>query len=101
MFIYVFLSIALHECGKFIVNTAKCCLLKLIELQPGECLFSIHGGKFFPSSSYPLHVVFESVLLPVVFLNLPFSSTQILHGNFCTEKKKTIQGSLHLICIIK
>ena len=74
MFIYIFLSIALHEGGKFIINTAKRCFFRLIELQPVECLFSIHGGKFFPSSSHLLHVVFESVPLSVGFLDLPFSS---------------------------
>ena len=43
MLVYIFLSIALHEAvgggGEFTINTAKCCLLRLIELQPGECLF--------------------------------------------------------------
>ena len=85
--------------GDFIINTAKRCLLRLIKLQPGECVFLIHVGKFFPSFSYPPRVVFESVHLSIVFLDLPFSPTQILHGN-CFTEKKTIQGSLHLICII-
>ena len=87
MFIYILLSIALHEGGKFFINTPKRCLLRLVELQPGECLFSIHVGKLFPSFSYPPHVVFESVLLSVVFLDFPFSPTQIFNGNCFTEKK--------------
>ena len=101
MFIWVLLSIALHGGGggNFIINTAKRCLLRLVKLQPGECVFLIHVGKFFPSFSYPRRVVFESVHLSIVFLDLPFSPTQILHGN-CFTEKKTIQGSLHLICII-
>ena len=39
MLIDVFLSIALHGGRKFSKSPAKCCLLRLIELQPGECLF--------------------------------------------------------------
>ena len=90
MLIYIFLSIALPEGGKFVISTAKCCLFRLTELQPGECLFSILGRKFFLYSSCPLRepcVVFESVLLLCYFSPSSMSSTQILGGNLFTEKK--------------
>ena len=59
MLIYNFLSITLLKGGKFSINSAKRCLVfRLIELQPGECLFSILGGKFF-LSSYALRVCRE------------------------------------------
>ena len=45
MLIYIFLSIALLEGGKFIISTAKCCLFRLTELQPVECLFSINSWQ--------------------------------------------------------
>ena len=43
MLIDIFVSITctctLHGGGKFSINPAKHCLLRLIELHPGECLF--------------------------------------------------------------
>ena len=39
MLIYSFLSITLHEGGKFTINSVKRCLFRLTKLQPGECLF--------------------------------------------------------------
>ena len=38
MLIYIFLSIMLHKGREFTINTAKRSF-RLIELQPGECLF--------------------------------------------------------------
>ena len=74
---------------EFIISTAKCCLFRLTELQPGEYLFSILGRKFFLYSSCPLRepcVVFESVLLLCYFSPSSMSSKQILGGNLFTEK---------------
>ena len=85
------------------VNTARRCLLRLIELQPAWMPFSILRGQFFPSSSYHLRepsIVFETVLFVCqVFLNLSLLFTNFRQWPFLA-KKETIQGCLHLICII-
>ena len=66
MHIYIFLSIMLHEGGKFTIDTAKRCLFRLIEPPPGEYLL-----RFLVESSFFLHtpsmwehsVVFETEFL--------------------------------------
>ena len=64
MLIYIFLSITLHEGGKFTINSAKC-MFRLIERQPGEYLFRLLVESLFfvhtPSVREPF-VVFETVL---------------------------------------
>ena len=52
---YIFLSIKLHKGRKFIINTTKRCLFRLIKLKPVQHLFLTLGGKLF-LSSYTLHV---------------------------------------------
>ena len=53
--------------GEFAINTAKCCLLGLIKLQPGECLFQFLVESSFLiytfSSQEPSLVQFAAVLL--------------------------------------
>ena len=55
MLIYIFLSIKLRKGRKFIINTAKHCLFRLIKLNPVQHLFLTLGGKLF-LSSYTLNV---------------------------------------------
>ena len=55
MLIYIFLSIKLRKGRKFIINTAKHCLFRLIKLKPVQHLFLTLGGKLF-LSSYTLNV---------------------------------------------
>ena len=83
------------------VNTARRCLFRLIELQPAECLFNF-WRKIISFFFIPPSIVFETVLfLCQVFLNLPLLFTNFRQWPFSEKKKKkTIQGCLHLICLI-
>ena len=49
MLIYIFLSIKLHKGRKFIINTTKRCLFRLIKLKPVQHRFLTLGGKLFLS----------------------------------------------------
>ena len=94
MHIYIFLSIMLREGGKFTIDTAKCCLFRLIELQPGECLF-----WFLVESSFFLHMLSTrepSVVFETVFLSY-YSISSIFRRRPFSEKP--IQASLYLIYI--
>ena len=100
MHLYIFLSIMLRESAKFTIETATCCLFRLIKLQPGECLF-----RFLVESSFFLHtpsarepsVVFETVLIfLVIILDLPFPLQMFWVATFFW---KTYQASLYLIFI--
>ena len=85
MLIYIFLSITLREEGKFTINTTKRCLFRLSEMQPVECPFSLHGGKFFLSPyvfyAGAFSIVFETVLLLCRYSRSSSSSSQILAGD--------------------
>ena len=99
--IFIFLSITLRKGGKFTINTAKCCLFRIIELQPGECLF-----EFLVETSFIRHVPFvrePSVVLETVLLLCHYSRSSISSSqNFRRQPfpEITIQGSLYLICTI-
>ena len=101
MLIYIFLSIALLEGGKFIMSTAKCCLFRLTELQPVECLFSINSWQkilsfFLIPPAGALCSVWNWLLC--YFSRSSMSSHKFWVATF--SLKKTIQWSLHLIRII-
>ena len=92
MLIYIFLSIKLHKGRKFIINTTKRCLFRLIKLKPVQHLFLTLGGKLF-LSSYTLHVgAFLSVwncssVFFVVILDLSlFSSSQSMGSDLFLKK---------------
>ena len=101
MLIYIFLSIALLEGGKFIISTAKCCLFRLTELQPVECLFSINSWQ---KNSFFLPLPPAGALCSVWnWLLCYFSRSSMSSHKFWVATfslKKTIQWSLHLIRII-
>ena len=74
----------LRKGGKFTINTAKHCLFRIIELQPGECLFT-----FLVETSFVLHthfaqepsVVLQTVILLCHYSRSSISSSQILGSN--------------------
>ena len=100
--IYIFLSITLRKGGKFTINTAKCCLFRIIELQPGKCLF-----EFLVETSFILHVPFfcAGAFCSAWNCTSSLSLFSILYFFFTNFRRQpfpeiTIQGSLYLICTI-
>ena len=87
---------------------SKHCLCRLIKMQPGEFLFQffMHGkflflfSFFLCTASGSLPQCLKLHLFVVRFLNLPFPIHKLWAAtiNFL---KKTVKGSLHLICIVK
>ena len=95
MHLYIFLSITLREGGKFTIDTATCCLFRLIKLQSGECLF-----RFLVESSFFLHtpsarepsVVFETVFFSR-YSPSSFYSSHILGGDLFLKNLSSISVS--------
>ena len=95
MHLYIFLSIMIREGGKFTIDTTTCCLLRLIKLQPGECLF-----RFLVESSSFLHTPSArepSVVLETVFFShysqSSISSSNVLGGDLFLKNLSSISVS--------
>ena len=85
MFIYIFFSIKLPKGRKFIINTTKHCLFRLIKLKPVRLLvessFFLHTPTMWEPS-----LVFETVVLLCRYSRSSISSSQILGGDLFLKK---------------